>query len=541
MNTLLAQELFVLFAILAIGYGLGRLTVKGISLGSAGVLFVALVFGHFGLHVPHTVMELGLILFVYAVGLQAGPRFFRTFRRQGIRFVVIGLVVVTTGALVTAGLAHLLSLPYDLAAGLYTGAMTCTPALAAAIDVVQRSGAGQGADLSVGYGIAYPFSMIGVVLLMQFLPKLLRRDLHQAETRWLSEQQRDEPQLEVKQFAVTNPNCYGKRLQEVNPGRMSRANVSRVRRSDGTVLPARPEITLQPGDVVMAVGTEEELDKLRLLLGQETQVAMHLNPDIVSRDVEVNERSVAGQRLAQLHPRERYGVVITRIRRQGLEITPTGSIPLEMGDRLHVVGERHAVEELARQVGGDPQQADETNMVPYLIGLLLGVVIGAIPLRLPNGLAIRLGSAGGVFVVSLLLGHFRRVGPLRLYVPPAARNLSRELGLMLFLAGAGTNAGSRLLAVIQQQGWSLFLGGVLITTLSVGVGVVLIDRIYRMNILATMGAVCACMTNPPALGAANAQTDTDLPTLAYASVYPIALIFKIVLAQVLVEVLRALL
>jgi putative transport protein len=540
MQTLLTEQLFILFAILAVGYGLGRVSIKGISLGTAGVLFAALIFGHFGRTVPHEVMELGLLLFVYAVGLQAGPRFFRTFRRQGLRFVIIGLVTVTAGALFTIGVAFLLDLPFDLASGLYTGALTCTPALAAAIDVADRFVTGHSAEISVGYGVAYPFSMIAMVLLMQFLPKLLRRNLAQEEKQWQEQQQIDAPTLKTRQFVVTNPNCEGRTLAEVNPGRMSQANISRVRRGD-QVLAATPDIALQQGDIVLAVGTAEELDKLRLLLGEETQVAMDSNAAIASTDIVVTEKSATGRRLAELDIHEAYDVVITRIRRQGLEITPTGRIELEMGDHLRVVGERSAVERFAGQIGGERREADETNMLVFLLGLLLGIAVGAIPIPLPSGLTVRLGSAGGAFVVSLLLGHFGRIGRLRLYVPPAARNLSRELGLMLFLAGAGTNAGSRLVSVIQQQGWSLFLGGAVVTILSFGVGLLLLNWIYRMNLLATMGALCACMTNPPALGAATAQSKTDLPTLAYASVYPVALIFKIVLAQVLVEVLRLLL
>ena len=540
MSALLLEQMFVLFAILAAGYAVGRLTVRGISLGTAGVLFVALVFGHFGMQVPHEVMELGLLLFVYAVGLQAGPRFFRTFRRQGLRFVVIGLVTVTVAALLTVGVAYALGLPYDLASGLYTGAMTCTPALAGAIDALERLVPGQSANASVGYGVAYPYSMIAVVLLMQFLPRLLRRDPQQEGARWRREQRVEMPGLQVRQFCLSNPNCFGRRLQEVNPGRMSQANISRVRRGS-QVFAATPEVTLQEGDVVMVVGTDEELDKMRLLLGEETQVPMDLNPDVVTRDVVVSERSLVGKRFAELHLRERYDVVITRVRRQGFELSPTGSVSLEMGDRLHVVGERSALETFAQLVGGHPGEADETNMLPFLLGLLLGVAVGEIPLPLPNDLTVKLGAAGGAFLVSLLLGHFGRIGPFRMYVPAAARNLSRELGLMLFLAGAGTNAGSRLVGVIQQQGWGLLLGGVFITTVSVLAGLLLTHRLYRMNLLATMGALCACMTNPPALGAASAQSDTDLPTLAYASVYPVALIFKIVLAQLLVEVLRLLL
>ncbi|MEW5871604.1 MAG: aspartate:alanine exchanger family transporter [Chloroflexota bacterium] len=537
MTYLLAQEMLVLFAILAIGSWVGQLSVKGISLGTAGVLFTALVFGHFGLGVPKAVMDLGLLLFVYAVGLQAGPRFFRTFRRHGMQFVVIALAVAGVGALTTVAVKYWLKLPYELASGLYTGALTCTPALAAAIDVAERAVPGSSATVSVGYGIAYPYSMIGIVLLIQFLPRLLQRNLRAEEARWSEEKQVESPALEARQYRVNNPNCEGKTVAEINPHRMTRANISRVKRGE-QVFAATPDLVLHLEDVVMVVGSPEELEKMHLLLGEETHERMDVNADVLSVDVEVTEASLTGKKLGQMRLWERYTVVITRIRRQGLEITPTGEVTLEMGDNIRVVGDKAAVQAFVQLVHGRPHKAEETNMLPFLIGLLLGIALGSIPLNLPNGLQVRLGSAGGAFVVSLLVGHFGGLGPLRLHVPAAAKNLSRELGLMLFLAGAGVNAGAHFIEILRQQGASLLLGGALVTTLSALTGLFLMQRVYRMNLLASMGALTACMTNPPGLGAANAQSESDLPTLSYASAYPVALIFKIVLAQILVEVLR---
>ena len=540
MSAIFAQEMVVLFAILAIGSWIGQISVKGISLGAAGVLFVALVFGHFGFSVPKPIMELGLLLFVYAVGLQAGPRFFRTFQRHGIQFVLIALTVAGTGALLTIGVGVWLNLPYELASGLYSGALTCTPALAAAIDVVERIAPGTSGTVSVGYGIAYPFSMIGVVLLMQFLPQLLRRSLPEEDAKWQQEKRSEAPGLEARQFRITNPNCDGKKVSEINPHRMTLANISRIKHGN-QVSAATANMTLYLNDIFMVVGSPDELDKMRLLLGEETQERMDVNANVLSVDVEVTEASLTGKKLAQMRVFERYTVVITRIRRQGLEITPTGDMTLEMGDNIRVVGDKVAVEEFVRLVHGHARKAEETNMLPFLIGLLVGIVIGAIPINLPNGLQVKLGSAGGAFLVSLLVGHFGGIGTLRLYVPGAAKSLMRELGLMLFLAGAGINAGSHFVEILQQQGPSLLLGGALITTLSVAAGLLLMHGFYRMNLLASMGVLNATMTNPPGLGAANAQTDSDLPTLSYASVYPVALIFKILLAQLLVEVLHRIL
>jgi putative transport protein len=539
LSFLAGQEMLVLFAILAIGTWIGQLSFRGISLGAAGVLFTAMLFGHFGLSVPKPVMELGLLLFVYAVGLQAGPRFFRTFRRHGIQFVVIALVTVGAGALATFAVQQWLGLPYDLAAGLYTGALTCTPALAAAIDAVGRFASGNSGPVSVGYGIAYPFSMIGVVLLIQFLPRILKRDLHKEETRWSAEKESESPGLQSRQFLITNPNCDGRKVSEVNPRRMSLANISRIKHGD-QVFAASPGRTLYLGDVVMVVGTPEELEKMQFLLGEETHQRMDVNADVLSVDVDVSAESLTGKRLAEMRVWERYTVVITRIRRQGLEIAPTGNVTLEMGDNIRVVGDKEAVETFVGLVHGSPRRAEETNMLPFLAGLLLGIGVGVIPINLASGVQVKLGTAGGAFLVSLIVGHFGGIGPLRLYVPTAAKNLSRELGLMLFLAGAGVSAGSNFVEILRQQGFSLLVGGAVITICSVLAGLLVMHLGYRMNLLATMGALSAGMTNPPGLGAANSQTESDLPTLSYASAYPVALIFKILLAQLLVDVLHGL-
>jgi putative transport protein len=536
MSELFAEQMLVLFLILALGSWLGTLKVKRISLGTAGVLFVALVFGHFGLSVPKVIMDLGLLLFVYAVGLQAGMRFFRTFRRQGLQFIAIGFLTVLTGALVTALVAWIWKLPFDLATGLYTGALTCTPALAAAIDSVNRLGQGASAAVSVGYGIAYPFSMVGVVVLVQLLPKLLKRDLRAEEARWREEQAKEMPGIVARQYRITNPNVDGKMVSEIDLHRLSTVNLSRVKRGE-QVFAATPRTRLQLWDVVMVVGQESEVAKMSMLLGEPTEVKMDVNTDVRSVDVYVSEESLTSRKLMDLKIWERYTVVITRIRRQGLEMTPTGTATLEIGDSIRVVGDSTAVEEFVRIVAGKPARADETQMVTFLVGLVLGVILGNLTIPLPNGLDLRLGNAGGVFLVGLVIGHFGRVGNFRLWVPPAARNITRELGLMLFLAGAGTNAGASLVQVVQQHGFSLVAAGLLISAVTVLTGLLLMLPLYKMTMLSTLGALCACMTNPPGLGAAQSQAETDLPTVSYASVYPAALIFKILLAQVLIEIL----
>ena len=535
-----AEEMFVLFAILAIGAWVGQWSWRGVSLGTAGVLFVALIFGHYGMTIPKEVMDLGLLLFVYAVGLSAGPSFFQTFRKRGIQFVIVGSVVVGTGAVVTALLAYFLHLPAALATGIYAGALTCTPALAAAIDTLNRILPEFAPLASVGYGIAYPYSMIGMVILIQLLPKLLKRPIKAEEKLWLAEKAIEAPGLQARQYCVTNANLDGKTVAEINPRRLAHVNISRVKHGE-KVSTAMPETQIHLGDLVMAVGPQDELEKLRILLGEETSERMDVNAEVLSLDVDVMDELLTGKTLAQMRVWEQFTLVITRIRRQGLEIVPHGNVALERGDSIRVVGDKSAVNTFVQRAQGSPRKAMETSMFSYLIGLLIGVIVGLIPVPIGQGGTIKLGMAGGVFLTSLLIGHFGRIGPFHLYVPPAAKNLTRELGLMLFLAGAGTNAGAHMVDVLNDQGWKLLVAGVIVTTVSVLAGLLVMVKVYRLNLLSAMGAITATMTNPPALAAASNQTETDLPALSYASTYPVALIFKILLIQVLIEILRHLL
>jgi len=395
--------MLVLFVILALGYFAGTITVCGISLGASGVLFVALVCGYFGAKVPKEVMDLGLALFVYCVGIQAGPMFFRTFQRSGWQFSIVAVAVVVAGAAAAVAVSYFMHIPHDIATGLYAGGLTNTPALAGAMEIAERLVPGSSGNVSAGYGIAYPFSMISVVLVIQFLPKLLRRNVAAEETAWI----------------------------------------------------ARQKVWQAPPLVRQSSANDQ--------LNQEDNGA------------------------------------VTRT--------------------------------------GDQRSSEDMSMLPFLIGLALGCLLGAWRIPLGRGIFIKLGSAGGAFIVSIILGSFGRVGWLRLVVPVSVRKFLMEFGLMLFLAGAGTLAGSRIVSALQSQGWSLVLGGVIITTFSVAIGLGTMVVLFRMDTLSVMGALAAAMTNPPGLGAANAQTQTDIATLAYASVYPIALILKIIIAEVMVTVL----
>lgn len=542
MNWLLAQQLLILCVIMALGAGLGRLSWRGWSLGSSAVFFVGLAFGHFGFSVPQPIIDLGLVLFLYATGLQAGPRFFRSFRRQGLHVVIVAAASVAVAAAATVAVAKLMHLEYALAAGIFTGAVTSTPSLAGAVEAVSRFDPSQAAVVSVGYGIAFPLALIGVPIAIQFLPKLLRRDVQAAETAWLAAQTAERPPLAQCQFEVTNSTLDGRRICELNAHRISQVNISRVRLAGagGKVVAGAPDVVLHRGDVVLAVGAPAELEKMRLLIGERVEVPMDPGADAASRDVYVTESTLTGKRLMDLHIPARYNVIITRIRRQDLEIAPVGATTLELGDTLRIVGEETALAHFATLASGDARRLDETNMMPFLIGLVLGIALGSIPVRLGRDLTVTLGPAAGAFLMSLMLGHLGRIGPLRLYVPSAAKNILRELGSLLFLAGLGTNSGAHLEAVFEQQGAQLFAAGLAITIAAFIVAILLTHVVYKMDLLSTLGLMSGVMSSSSALATVSSKTRTEVPAIMYATAMPVVLIFKILGAQLLVQLLRLL-
>lgn len=538
-TAIVATAILGLFGIVAIGALVGSLHFRGVSLGAAGVFFAAIVLGHFEWEIPHEFTELGLILFVYAVGLQAGPRFVGNLRSSGAAFLSVGVGSTLLGALVAAGLALWLGMPAHLAAGLYCGATTCTPALAATLDAVRRVTPDAVQATSVAYGAAYPFSVAAVVLTVQLLPRLLRRPAAGVAAQYRAQEAAKTPPLDECALRVTNPNCAGRTIGEVQALQVSHAVICRVKHH-GVVGPALPETELHLGDAVLAVGTPNELAKLEALLGQVVvEEMLDTASKTTSEQLLVSRWEVVGKSIRELCIWQRFGVVITHLRRQGLEITPRGAVRLEPGDVLRVVGERDGIDRLAATIGREERRLNETSMVPFAAGIALGALVGQITIPLPGGLSTQIGLGGGVFLVGLLLGHLGTMGPVRIYVPNAAKHFARELGLVIFLAGAGAGAGRRLFVTLQDSGLELVLAGAVVTLCTVIAAVLIMLLLWRWNLLYATGSLSACMTNPPGLAAANnLAPDSDAAANGFAAVYPMALIAKTILAPLIFLVLE---
>jgi putative transport protein len=515
-----------LFLIVALGTFIGQFRVSSISLGSSGVLFAGLLFGHLGVELPRTIESLGIILFVYAVGLQAGPRFFNQFRQRGVMFAMVAMVVVGVGAATTWSVTRLLEIDPVLAIGMYAGAMTSTPGLAAATDVASDPRVG------VGYGVAYPLGVIAVVLFVQLLPRILKIDLRKEEKR-LAEQEPKAKKLERRQFRISNPACVGKTLAELQIQQISEINITRISRDD-KVYPARRHSTLELGDVILAVGRAEELDKLVILFGEEIHgEAILESTDVVARDAVVSTDEMAGKALSELQLPKNWGVVVSRVFREDLNFVPTADYVLDVGDLIRVTGSREEVERFVATVGQQEKRIHETNIPSLALGIFLGVLLAYKEFSLPGGISFRLGLAGGPLLVSLVLAHFGRIGRFNIRTPRGAKYIMQQLGLVLFLASAGTAAGSALGSVIRESGASLLLAGFLVTTVAALSGLLFAHFYLRQDLLTVLGSISGAMTSTPALGALGELSDRSEPIFAYSGVYPVALILITALCQLL--------
>lgn len=527
--SLLHNPFVALFAIVGLGLQLGNFRVAGLSLGSSGVLFVALVFGHFQFQIPSGLGTLGLILFIFCVGLGAGPGFIRVFRSEGKQLALVSIVVVLTAGGCSYGFARLFDLPTDLVVGLFAGAMTSTPALAAAMDALH----GSGQLVSVGYGIAYPFGVIGVVLFVQLLPRLLKKDLDVLANE-LDAKSPGRPGIVSVLVEVSNEALQGKEIESYTEKFTHGVRFSRLLRGDRLV-PLPYGTCFEKGQVLRMVGDEEHVNIVIDLVG------VRVSPEHVKgtnekdlMDVVVTNREFFGRTLKELSFFQKYGVVITRVIRNELMFVPGRDTRLEPLDQIRVVGDPNDIDRFQKKCGHKPKSLQETDLLSLALGLLAGVVLGLTPFSFAGMPEVTIGLSGGLLLVSIALGHFGRIGWVSGRIPAAARNLMMELGLVFFLANAGVKAGGSFLAVLKEQGIVLFLVGAGVTIVPMLTGFLFANQFLKVDLLRCLGGICGSMTSTPALGAIRGKTDSDIPVISYAAAYPVALILMLTVAQVLV-------
>jgi putative transport protein len=483
-----------------------------------------------------------LLLFAFAIGLQAGPRFFQLFKRRGIQFLIVGITTAGMAALTALLVTRLFHYPDELGLGLFTGALNCTPALAGAFDTARRVGMDD-KIVSVGYGLAYPFAAFFVVLLVQLLPHLVRVPAVRASAQAKEDELALNADLRIlrQTLRITNPAIAQRTVAEIINLHETGASISRLQR-DGMVFPVLPDTLVMLGDILLAVGTPQELSKLDPIgdVCNETLSMLQVpESHITSRQVVVSRKEVFGKRLDVINAWEEFHVVITRIRRDHTEFLPSPDFILEPADVLRAVGTPPSIEALSSRVGREERRLDETSLLPFVAGIAAGIFLGKLPLPLPDGVVVTLGMAGGPFTVALILSKLGRIGPISAYVPNAAKYLSRDLGLVLFLAGTGAKAGSAFFQVLGHEGIAVILAGAIISLVAVITSFTLTYKIMRWNLLTAAGALSATMFNPPALAAANELASSNAQALGFASVYPVSMICTIAAAQLLVLVFAA--
>lgn len=536
------QAVIVISIIIALGLGLGKLRVMGVSLGVTFVFFIGILAGHIGLSIDSQMLEFaqsfGLALFVYELGLKVGPGFFSSFRKGGVKLNLLCMGVIILGTFFAVGIAYGFGVDMSDMVGILCGATTNTPALGAAQQTLQQMGLPvDGAALSCA--VTYPLGVVGVIIALAIVRKLWTR------TSDLKEHTRENPNhTYVGEYGVSNPGLYGKTVREVAELTPIRFVISRLWR-DGKVSIPNSETILDKGDRLLLVSSNGVADKLTMLFGEQEANDWNkedidwnaIDSTLISQHIVVSRSEINGKKLGSLKLRNSYGINITRVVRAGVKLLASPNLTLQMGDRLTVVGEKVAVDAVAKVLGNMKTDLKEPNLAAIFIGLVLGLIVGSIPIAIPGmSTPIKLGLAGGPIIVGILIGRFGPQFHLVTYTTRSANLMLRGIGLSLFLACLGLSAGAGFVDTIMRADGLEWIGlGFLITVVPSIIMCVAAMRIWHLDFASTCGMICGAMANPMALTYSSEQArGNDSPAEAYATVYPLTMFTRVIIAQVMI-------
>ena len=542
-ETAITISLLALVAV--IGLWIGHFKIKGVGLGIGGVLFGGILVAHFttqyGIkldnHTLHFVQEFGLILFVYTIGIQVGPGFFASLRQSGLTLNGLGILIVALGALVTILIYKFADIPLDVALGIYSGAVTNTPSLGAGQQILSELGMSQTtSNMGMAYAMAYPFGICGILLSMWLIRLFFKIKVDEEAANFEKESGHDKEALKSMSLKVTNTNLNGIHLIEI-PGFDDEDVVcSRLKRGELVIVP-KADTDVQLGDILHLVGNPEGLKKMHLIIGEEVDVPVaSLSGEIRSERVVVTNEKVLGKKIRHLGIHQKYGVVISRLNRAGVELVPTAHTTLQFGDVLHMVGKTDILNQAISVIGNAKQKLLQVQMLPVFIGIGLGVLLGSIPFYIPGfPVALKLGLAGGPLVVALILARIGSIGKLYWFMPPSANLALREIGIVLFLAVVGLKSGGSFVDTLTNGSGLEWMGyGIFITLVPLMI-VGIIARLYaKLNYLSLCGLLAGSMTDPPALAFANELKEgSGAASLSYATVYPLTMFLRIISPQLL--------
>lgn len=540
-----AYTLLVYSLVIAIGVGLGKIRLWGISFGIACVLFVGLGFSYVGFEVNHEALhfakELGLILFVYTIGLQVGPGFFASLRREGLKLNGLAALIVVIGVLVVIVLHYTTQLPMATLVGIMSGAVTNTPGLGAAqqtlADLATQHPELANVPIAAGYALAYPFGVLGIVLTMLILKQILHVNIPAEARLHHKKQGAINPTPSTITLTVKNPMVFGRPVKAIHDILKTNLVVSRIYQ-DGKISPAMADTLLHENDVVLIVAQRADFDRLRMVVGEDSKMDLSQTPqqDLVSRRINITRKEAYTKTLAELDVVHRFNVTITRVYRSGIEFIPDGRTHLQFGDTVTVIGDVVHIDALAQEFGNSPKRLRTPNVASLFLGIAAGVLLGSLPFNIPGvPVPVKLGLAGGPLVVAILISRYGGLFAVNTFVKPSANLMLRELGIVLFLASVGLSAGPGFAeTLISGNGLFWLLLGAFITLVPLLVVAPIARFVFRLNFMELCGLLAGASTDPPALSFANETTGTDAPAVTYAAVYPFTTFLRIMAAQLLI-------
>ncbi|EHK0947293.1 putative transporter [Citrobacter farmeri] len=542
----IALTVSVLALVAVVGLWIGNIKVRGVGFGIGGVLFGGIIVGHFvdqaGVTLSgdmlHFIQEFGLILFVYTIGIQVGPGFFASLRVSGLRLNLFAILIVIMGGLVTAILHKVFAIPLPVVLGIFSGAVTNTPALGAGQQILRDLGTPMELvdQMGMSYAMAYPFGICGILLTMWLMRMIFRVNVEAEARQHESTLTNGHSLIQTINIRVENPNLNNMAIQDVPILNSDKIICSRLKREETLMVPS-PGTVIQLGDLLHLVGQPGDLHNARLVIGQEVDTSLSTRgTDLRVERVVVTNEKVLGKRIRDLHFKERYDVVISRLNRAGVELVASSDASLQFGDILNLVGRPTSIDAVANVVGNAQQKLQQVQMLPVFIGIGLGVLLGSIPLFVPGfPVALKLGLAGGPLIMALILGRIGSIGKLYWFMPPSANLALRELGIVLFLAVVGLKSGGDFIDTLTKGDGLSWVGyGIFITAIPL-ITVGLLARIFaKMNYLTLCGMLAGSMTDPPALAFANnLHATSGAAALSYATVYPLVMFLRIITPQLL--------
>ncbi|KDX44981.1 putative transporter [Escherichia coli] len=542
----IALTVSILALVAVVGLFIGNVKFRGIGLGIGGVLFGGIIVGHFvsqaGMTLSsdmlHVIQEFGLILFVYTIGIQVGPGFFASLRVSGLRLNLFAVLIVIIGGLVTAILHKLFDIPLQVVLGIFSGAVTNTPALGAGQQILRDLGTPMEMvdQMGMSYAMAYPFGICGILFTMWMLRVIFRVNVETEAQQHESSRTNGGALIKTINIRVENPNLHDLAIKDVPILNGDKIICSRLKREETLKVPS-PDTIIQLGDLLHLVGQPADLHNAQLVIGQEVDTSLSTKgTDLRVERVVVTNENVLGKRIRDLHFKERYDVVISRLNRAGVELVASGDISLQFGDILNLVGRPSAIDAVANVLGNAQQKLQQVQMLPVFIGIGLGVLLGSIPVFVPGfPAALKLGLAGGPLIMALILGRIGSIGKLYWFMPPSANLALRELGIVLFLSVVGLKSGGDFVnTLVNGEGLSWIGYGALITAVPLITVGILARMLAKMNYLTMCGMLAGSMTDPPALAFANNLHPTSgAAALSYATVYPLVMFLRIITPQLL--------